>query len=270
MRIMDFNRIAAIVLRQFYLIRSSVSRVLPLFVWIAIDIVLWGFITKYLNTVTASGFNFVPALLGAVLLWDFFIRVMQGVTMAFFEDVWSRNFLNIFATPLLISEYVSGLVLSSIATSLVALIVMLVLATAVFGLSLFVYGLMLFPFLLVLFLFGIALGIFATGVVLRLGPAAEWFVWPIPAIISPFAGVFYPLSTLPQWMQYFSYVLPPAYVFESMRAIISGSAVSGTPLLLGGCLAMLYIVFACWFFGRVYQHALRTGLIARYSAETLS
>ena len=29
---------------------------------------------------------------------------------------------------------------------------------------------------------------------LRLGPAAEWFIWPIPALISPFAGVFYPLT----------------------------------------------------------------------------
>ena len=116
-------------LRQFYLLRGSPARVLPLFAWVAIDMVLWGFITRYLNAVTSSGFNFVPALLGAVLLWDFFTRVMQGVTMAFFEDVWSRNFLNIFATPLSISEYVGGLVLSSIATSSVGLVVMLVLAT---------------------------------------------------------------------------------------------------------------------------------------------
>jgi len=62
-----------------------------------------------------SRLQFHPGALGAVLLWDFFIRVMQGVTMAFFEDVWSRNFLNIFATPLSISEYIAGLVLSAIA-----------------------------------------------------------------------------------------------------------------------------------------------------------
>jgi len=178
---MDLTHIAAIVLRQFYLIRGSLSRVLPLFVWAGIDIVLWGFITKYLNTVTPPGLNLVPSLLGAVLLWDFLIRVMQGVTMAFFEDVWSRNFLNIFATPLSISEYLSGLVLASIATSSVGLVVMVVLATTVFGLSFFVYGLMLVPFFLVLFMCGIALGILGSGLVLRLGPPAEWFVWPIPA-----------------------------------------------------------------------------------------
>ena len=267
---MRLYRTAAIALRQFYLIRGSFSRAFPLFAWVGIDIVLWGFITKYLNTVSASGFNFVPVLLGAVLLWDFFTRVMHGVTMAFFEDVWSRNFLNVFATPLSISEYVGGLVLASIATSSVGLGVMLLVATLVFGLSFFSYGLLLVPFLLVLFLFGIALGIFGSAVVLRLGPASEWFVWPIPALISPFAGVFYPLSTLPQWMQYVSRVLPPSYVFEGMRAIVLGRAASASALLWGGCLALLYIVLAGFFFTRIYQYAVRTGLIARYSAETVS
>ncbi len=260
---------AAIILRHFYLIRGSFSRLFPLFAWVAVDMVLWGLISRYLNIVSASGLDFVSVFLGAVLLWDFFTRVMHGVTTAFFEDVWSRNFLNIFATPLSIWEYVGGLVLSSIATSTVGLIVMLALATALFGLSMG-YGIMLVPFLLVLFLFGIALGIFASAVVLRLGPASEWFIWPIPALISPFVGVFYPVSTLPLWMQYLSRLLPPSYVFEGMRAIISNSHVSVPKLFWGGCLAVVYILFACWFFARVYRHAVRTGLIARYSAESLS
>ena len=97
---MNLKRVGAIALRQFYLLRGSPARIMPMFAWVAIDVVLWGFITRYLNAVSASGFNFVPTMLGAVLLWDFLTRVMQGVTSAFFEDVWSRNFLNIFASPL--------------------------------------------------------------------------------------------------------------------------------------------------------------------------
>lgn len=263
-------RSAAIALRQFYLIRGNLSRVLPLFVWVGVDIVLWGFITRYLNTVSSPGFNFVPTLLGAVLLWDFLIRVMQGVTTAFFEDVWSRNLLHIFAAPLSNAEYVSGLVISSTVTSVVGLLVMVILATIVFGLSLFRYGIMIVPFLLVLFMFGIALGILGSGAVVRLGPSAEWFIWPIPAIISPFVGVFYPLSILPQWMRFISRVLPPSYVFEGMRTIIAGGSISGLVLLSGFCLSVLYILLAYWLFARVCQHAVRTGLIARYSAETLS
>lgn len=241
-----------------------------MFAWVTIDIVLCGFITRYLNSITSSGLNFVPSLLGAVLLWDFFTRVMQGVTMAFFEDVWSRNFLNIFATPLTISEYLGGLVLSSIATSSISLCVMLLLAGAAFGLSFFTYGLLLVPFLLVLFIFGIAFGIFAAGMVLRLGPASEWFVWPIPALIAPFAGVFYPLSTLPAWMRHVGHLLPPSYVFEAMRKIVFGGTASGTTLLWAAALACLYLLAACWFFTRMYRHGVRTGLISRYSAETVT
>jgi ABC-2 type transport system permease protein len=267
---MRLHRAYAVVLRHFYLIRGSFSRVSPLFTWIAVDIILWGLITKYLNTVAAGGVNFVPRLLGAVLLWDFFIRVMQGVTMTFFEDVWSRNFLNIFSTPLTIAEYVGGLVVSSVATSAVGLAVMLVLAAAAFGLSFAVYGAMAVPFILVLFLCGIALGIAGCAVVLRLGPSAEWFIWPIPALLSPFAGVFYPLSTLPRGMRAISYALPPSYVFEGLRTVVSGGAVSMGALAAGFGLSVLYIVLACRLFAWVYRKAVRSGLIARYSAESVN
>src|SRR5512135_1502145 len=143
---MSWNRVSAVVLRQYYLLRGSFSRVLPLFAWVTIDIVLWGFITKFLNSVATPGYNFVPMLLGAVLMWDFFVRVMQGVTMAFLEDVWLRNFLNFFATPLSVPEYLAGLVISSVATSSVGLVIMFVLATLAFGLSFISYGAMLVPF----------------------------------------------------------------------------------------------------------------------------
>lgn len=267
---MRVRPIFAILVRQFYLYRGSPARVLSLFAWIAIDIVLWGFISRYLNSVASPGYNFVPALLGAVLLWDFFTRVMQGVTMAFFEDVWSRNFLNIFGSPISITEYVTGLVFSSIATSSVGLLAMLILAAAIFRLDLLLYGVGAVPFLGVLFLFGVALGIMASALVMRLGPAAEWFIWPIPALISPFAGVFYPLEVLPQWMQLVARCLPPSYVFENLRRLVKGGAINPVQLLVAGALAIASIVLAGFIFTQTYRTVVRTGLIARYSAESVS
>ncbi len=264
------GRVAAIMLRQVYLWRGSPQRVFPMFAWVAIDIVLWGYITRYLNSVAGPGMNFVPALLGAVLLWDFLTRVMQGVTMAFFEDVWSRNFLNLFATPLTTGEYLTGLVATGVCTSILGLLAMMVLASAVFGLSFLTYGAALLPFLAVLFLSGIALGILGAGIVLRLGPASEWLIWPIPTLVSPFAGVFYPISTLPGWMQAISRTLPPSYVFEGMRAVVKGQGVRWPELVFGGGLAALYVVLSCLFFAAVYRYAIRTGLIARYSAESVA
>ena len=267
---MNPKRVWAVVLRQLYLYRGSPQRVLPMFIWVVIDILLWGFITRYLNTVSHSGFSFVPALLGAVLLWDFLTRVMQGVTTAFFEDVWSRNFLNVFATPMRNSEYLSGLVTIGVTNSLIALTAMFALAWAAFGLSFLAYGAAILPFLGVLFLTGIALGILGCGMVLRLGPASEWLIWPIPTLLSPFAGVFYPLSVLPGWMRAISRVLPPSYVFDGMRAVVAGKPAPWGELATGGALAALYLVLACLFFAGIYRYAIRTGLIARYSAETVA
>ena len=267
---MNPRRAFAIVLRQLYLLRGSPARVVPLFAWVAIDVILWGFISKYFAGVSSTGFQLVPALLGSVLLWGFLTRVMQGVTLGLFEDVWSRNFLNVFATPLRISEYLTGLVATAILTSLIGLVVMLVVARLAFGLSLLSYGLALGPFIFVLFLSGVALGVFAAGVVLRLGPASEWLIWPIPALLSPFVGVFYPLSVLPGWMRAVSHVLAPAYVFEGLRQVVAGGDAPMDKLALGAGLAVLCLVLACLFFASVHRYALKTGLIARYSAETVS
>src|SRR5205807_1499169 len=104
----------------------------------------------------------------------------------------------------------------------------------------------------------------------RLGPSAEWFIWPIPALISPFAGVFYPLDVLPQWMQFVARCLPPAYVFENVRHLVKGRALSPAQLLAGSILAIAYILLACFIFAQTHRTVVRTGLIARYSAESIS
>src|SRR5262249_39682726 len=151
-------------------------------------------------------------------------------------------FLNFFATPLRMTEYLAGLVATGIGTSLTGLLVMIGLATAAFGLSFAAYGAALLPFLLVLFLTGIALGILGAGIVLRLGPASEWLIWPIPTLVSPFAGVFYPVGVLPVWMQWVSKIIPPAYVFEGMRAVVNHQAPPWRDLAIGGGLALIYVL----------------------------
>jgi ABC-2 type transport system permease protein len=265
---MRIKPISGVVLRQFFLFRGSPVRVFPMFAWVAIDIVMWGFISRYLNTI-GNHVDFVPQLLGAVLLWDFLARVMQGVSVAFLEDVWSRNFLNVFASPLTIAEYVAGMVITGIATSIVGLVVMLALATSVFGLSFFSLGIVLAYYLLLLMLFGIVLGILASAMVLRWGPVAEWLIWPIPALAAPFVGVFYPVSTLPQWMQMISYVLPPSYVFESLRAAVAGTGAPSGLQFWACALTVIYVPLSALVFVRVYRRVVRSGQLARYSAEAI-
>ncbi len=263
---MNITRIYGIFLRQVFILRDNPMRLIPYFLWAVLDIVLWGFITRYLSSIDFD-LAFVPTLLGGILLWDFLVRVQQGVTMPFLEDVWSKNFLNMFASPLKVSEYMTGFVLTSTVTSAAGLIAMLLLAGVFFGLNLFMLGLLIIPFLFILFLFGIALGIVGTAVVLRLGPSAEWLMWPIPAVLGPFVGIMYPVSVLPSWMQLVSYILPPTYVFEGMRSALITRDFSFEPLLFGMILATCYIALAYFFFVATYRRVIRDGMVSRFDAE---
>jgi ABC-2 type transport system permease protein len=81
-------------------------------------------------------------------------------------------------------------------------------------------------------------------------------------------GVFYPLSTLPLWMQAGGKALPPSYVFDGMRRILAGQGADWGQLAMAAALVVLYLILAFLIFARVYRFAMKTGLIARYSAET--
>jgi ABC-2 type transport system permease protein len=264
---MNLRRSYAITYRYFSLLKSSPDRFIGLYVWMLIDMVLWGFISHYLDQILPAGFNAISAFLGAVLLANFFSRVMLNINMTFFEDMWARNFLNIFASPLRISEYLLGLIVCAVLTSSAGLVLAFISAALLFGFSPLAYGAALVPFIFILFLFGIALGILGCAIVLARGPSSEWFIWPIPAVISPFVGVYYPISTLPEWMQAIAAILPPSYVFEGLRGVLAGHPADLTQLSLGISLSVLYILLAGVCFHRVYRKAMRTGLIARYSAE---
>ncbi len=265
---MPLSRISGILLRQYYLIRHNPTRLSQLFVWSLLEITLWGFISVYLADVAEA--QFAVAFLGGIILWEFLVRAMYGVTITFFEDVWSRNFLNIFASPLSLFEYVLGMITSSIATTTISFAAVILFASVVFDFSILSYGAAAFPFLITLFLLGIALGILGVAIVLRFGPSAEWFIWPLPAIIAPFAGVFYPITVLPEWMQVVATALPSTYVFEGLRTVLAGGGVSFSYFIPGILLAFFYCTLAYLVLYRTYRRAVRTGLLARYSAETVS
>ena len=92
---------------------------------------------------------------------------------------------------------------------------------AAFGYHVLRIGVLLLPFMLILLLFGVAMGVFVSALIFRLGPSAEWLGWPIPLVLSIFAGVYYPVSTLPAALRAFARLIPPSYVFETCRAVLA-------------------------------------------------
>mgnify|MGYP001599359731 CR=1 FL=1 len=264
---MNLKRIYAIIIRQLFLLRKNFTRFVNIFLWIALDVILWGFITQYLNNVSKAEFSFVPAILGAVILWGFLVRVQQGVILSFFEDMWSQNFLNLFASPIKTTEYILGLIGASIITSVAGLSFITVIASVAFNYNLLAIGLPLLLFLLVMFIFGLALGIITISFTLRFGPAGEWLAWIFPFLLGPLSGIIYPISILPNILQIISKIIPPSYVFEGLREIVFKKTFSPELLITGALIAFIYLFLSYLIFVYTFKIVKRKGLLARFSSE---
>ena len=100
---MKWHRIEALFIRHMYLYKRSVPRIMDIFYWPVMELLLWGFISLYLDKLNIGGFNAITVLLGAIIFWDLLNQSQRAVSIAFLEDVWERNLLNIFISPVTVN-----------------------------------------------------------------------------------------------------------------------------------------------------------------------
>jgi len=215
------TRIAAMVRRYWYLLRSSWPRLLDLVYWPAVQMLMWGFLQHYISQNAGFFARAGATFIGAVLLWDILFRGQLGFSISFLEEMWSRNLANLMMSPLRPVEFVLALIIMSVVRLAVGTIPVVLMAMAFFGFNLFGLGFALAAFFLNLLLTSWAVGIFVSGLVLRNGLGAENMAWSIMFIFLPLTCVYYPVAVLPGWLQHVAWLLPPTYVFEGMRALMT-------------------------------------------------
>ena len=216
----SFQRVTAMGLRYLYLLRSSWTRIVELAYWPIMQMILWGFMTKFLLTSEMPVIRAAGMLIAAVLLWDVMFRSNIGVAVSFLEEMWSRNLAQLFASPLRPYELALSLLFISLIRTIVGVVPAALLAIPLYSYSIFEMGLPLIAFFLNLMLFGGAIGLAVSGLVLRFGLGAESLAWVGIFIFAPFSGIYYPIAILPEWLQPIAWALPSAHVFEGMRSIL--------------------------------------------------
>lgn len=213
-------RIGALVLRHWYLLRSSWPRLLEIVYWPTVQLVMWGFLQQFLAGQSGLFAQATGILIGAVMLWDILFRGQLGFTLTFLEEMYSRNLGHLLVSPLRPAEFIAALVVMSMIRVAIGLVPVSLIAIAYFGFNLYAMGLWLVAFFLNLILTSWALGLFVCGLLLRHGLGAESFAWSLAFILLPLCCVYYPVDTLPTWLQWISLSLAPTYVFEGMRALL--------------------------------------------------
>jgi len=214
------NRVAAMVWRYWYLLRSSWPRILDLIYWPAVQMLMWGFLQLYVSQNSGFFAQASGVFIGAVLLWDILFRGQLGFSISFLEEMWSRNLGNIMISPLRPVEFIAALMVMSIVRLAIGMVPVSLLAIAFFDFNLWSLGFALAAFFANLILTSWAIGIFVAGLLLRNGMGAEGLAWTIMFLFLPLTCVYYPVSVLPDLLQYVAWSLPPTYVFEGMRALL--------------------------------------------------
>ena len=260
---MKLHRVTALLVRHLYLYRRSLPRIMEIFYWPFLDLVIWGFITLYLARYQSQVPGFVTFFLGALILWDMLFRSQQGITIAFLEELWARNLMNLFASPLKPSEFLTATMAMSVMKVTVVSIVMAGSALLFYSYNILIVGIWLMPFVLNLVITGWIIGVLTTSLIMRFGQEAEVLAWSMVFLFQPISCVFYPLEVLPTWLQMIAWANPAAHIFEGMRVVLSGGASPLGNLAWAVCLNGVFLVVVVAWFYRTIAYCKEHGLLVR-------
>lgn len=259
---MKFHRIFAIFLRHWFLFKRSLAKMSDSFYWISIDILLWGITSTYFQKFSASHLQIAFATVSGLILWNVVLRSNNELSIGLLEEIWNRNLINIFVSPLKFSEWLTSLMIMTILKMFLTVAYAAGLIFVLFKMKFLDLGANnLLLFIGIMSVWGWAIGFFVTGIVFRFGAKIQSFAWTAIFVIMPFSSVFFPVSALPSWAQTVAAFLPSSYVFEEMRHFLQFGAVNYDVLLTSFILSALYFVLFLFFIKSSFQAVLKKGLL---------
>ena len=259
---MSGRRVWALTLRQLYLMRRSFARITDLFYWPLLDLFFFGFLSLYLGRQGRVPM-LVGLLLGALILWDIFFRVQQAISVSFLTELWTRNLVNLFVTPLTVAEFLVAMMVWGMIKISITVTLMATVALALYHFNIFSLGLSLVPLVTALILFAWAVGTAITALILRYGQSAESLAWSLAFLFQPFGAVFFPLAVYPGWLRTVLLALPLPHVFEAMREVLHGAPLSASRVAWAFGLDAAYLAAAFAFFASMFSLARRRGLLLK-------
>jgi ABC-2 type transport system permease protein len=254
-------RVWAMLLRYLYILRSSWPRTLELIYWPTLQMLIWGFMSQFLYQNSSYVARAFGVLLAAVMLWDLLFRSQLGLSISFLEEMWARNLAQLFVTPLRPYEWLLSLLAMSVIRVMIGVVPAALLAIPLYNYSIFDMGLPLLAFYIVLTAMGWALGLAICGGILRHGMGAESLAWTVIFALAPLSCVYYPVTTLPGWLQPLAWCLPSTYVFEGMRAVLFEGAFRTDDFLAALALDLVFLAAGAAIFFIAFRDARRRGAL---------
>lgn len=257
---MNWNLVWAIVVRHLYNFKHSLDRLSDTFYWPTMDLLLWGFTSVYIAQKTTAVPGIVVAILSGIILWMIVWRSQFEITVNLLEEMWSQNMVNLFASPLRVREWITAVFILGVIKMVLSVGFAVFLAIIIYKANIFSLGFYLIPFMINLMLTGWAVGLIVAAFIVYYGMRIQTIAWSGAALLSPFSGVFYPVSVLPSWAQKISTILPTTYIFEGMRTVIFTGSLSIHLLLLSFLLNIFFLAIGVLLFVYMFEKSKNSGL----------
>lgn len=265
---MSLTRIYGVTLRYIFAFKHNLEKLTDVFFWPVLDLLLWGltsiYFQSYLAREGAGESTLVPILVFLVsgsVFWFVIYRGQAEIALNLLEDLWDKNLINLFASPLKFWEWITAFLIIGMVKAVISILFMSALAWVLYEVRIFAYGLSLVWFGGLLIMSGWVVGSLVGGLILRYGKKVQAFAWTLVMVVAPFSAIYYPVSTFPPWAERVAYLLPTSYVFEGAREVISTGHLDGQKLAWAFGLNALYLLLALVFLRRGFTKALGRGLV---------
>jgi ABC-2 type transport system permease protein len=239
--------LAGVVERNAYLIRRYGWWELAFFIWTVANTLTIVFIAK---GVKASGGHLdvdretTTLLIGGVI-WSYLGIIFEILTETVAWERWEGTIEYTFMAPLSRAVHLGGMGLFAVIYGVVRTALLFIVIALFFGLHLsqadFASALLL---LVVCSISFVGLGMITAVLPLISPEKGAQLGFVAQGLLLVVSGIYYPVSILPQWMQWISKISPATYALRGIRAaVLQGAGIGRTwsdlwPLLLLGVIAI--------------------------------
>jgi ABC-2 type transport system permease protein len=252
----------AVTLRNALMGARNVFFFFELLFWPIVGVLSIGLMSRFLELTEAQA-SFV--LVGTIALSV--VNVCQlEVAYAVLLDVWSKSLKHQFLAPIGIRHLTLGSWVVGMVRSLAVFVLLAALGHWAFGFEVLQPGwLALVTFLLGCFLTAWVVGVAVCALITLFGNRAEAFAWASVNLVLVLAGIYYPISVLPDSIAVLARAIPLTYFLDAYRAHYGFESEFRAPIATGLALSALYAALAHWAFLAAIQRARRTGLLLKMS-----
>ncbi len=255
----NFSCVRGVFFRYWHSLFKGSHFIADLFYWPLVDILLWGLTSIWIQSQQQVA-NLPLILMTGLIFWQITWRGSVDVSVNLLQEFWNRNLVNLFSTPLRVSEWSIGIVLLCLCKLMITIGFGSIVVYLLYSLNVFTLGWLFLPFAAALLIFGWTIGFLASSAIIYWGQQMEAFAWMIAFMFAPFSAVFYPVTILPGWAQTIAWALPTTYIFEGMRSILNTGEFSFQYFWISMLLNILYLVSALFLFKFMFNKSKTKGL----------